>query len=333
MSNANVASESGVSQSKRRSRNRRRLRIYFAMLLFVAVGTFTYIKYYLDRPVGSGPAGPEVAAKPFQETWTERKVHLLGIGDSITRGLGAKSSKHSYFERLIRNPEDEYADMQGKCLSVVLPNLSSQNISVSGSTSLHHVEHINDRLTPFADDVFGLVVMTTGGNDIIHNYGRTPPSEGAMYNATLEQAEPWIENFETRLNGMLDKINELFPGGCEVYLADIYDPTDGIGDAPSIMLKHWEDGLAIHAEYNRVLGKVAAERDNVFPVPLHAEFLGHGAHCVQFWREHYHRDDPSYWFYTNVEDPNDRGYDAIRRVFLNTISGSTGLRSEKHAEL
>ena len=84
--------------------------------------------------------------------------------------------------------------------------------------------------------------MTTCGNDIIHNYGWTPPSEGAMYNATLEQAESWIENFETRLNGMLDKIIELFSGGCEVYLADIYDPTEGVGDALSFMLKHWEDG-------------------------------------------------------------------------------------------
>lgn len=38
-----------------------------------------------------------------------------------------------------------------------------------------------------------------------------------------------------------------------------------------------------------------------------------------FRREHYSSEDPSYWFFTNIEDPNDRGYDAIRRVFLNTI--------------
>ncbi len=215
--------------------------------------------------------------------------------------------------------------MEGKCLSVVLPNLSSENISVSGSTSLHHVEHINGRLAPYPE-VCGLVVMTTCGNDIIHNYGWTPPSEGAMYNATLAQAESWIENFETRLNGMLDKIIELFPGGREVYLADIYDPTDGVGDALSFMLQHWEDGLAIHAGFNKVFEKVTAERDNVFPVPPHAEFLGHRVHCAQFWREHYHSDDPTYWFYTDVEDPNDHGYDVIRRALLNAITSSTQLR-------
>jgi hypothetical protein len=44
--------------------------------------------------------------------------------------------------------------------------------------------------------------------------------------------------------------------------------------------------------------------------------MGHGIHCLQFWREHYHADDPHYWYFDNLEDPNDRGYDALRRLFL-----------------
>ncbi len=31
---------------------------------------------------------------------------------------------------------------------------------------------------------------------------------------------------------------------------------------------------------------------------------------------HFDRHDPHYWFYFNLEDPNERGYDAIRRLFL-----------------
>ena len=49
-------------------------------------------------------------------------------------------------------------------------------------------------------------------------------------------------------------------------------------------------------------------------------FLGHGIHCTQFWAEHYHPDDPHYWYHVNLEDPNERGYDAIRRLFLLEIS-------------
>jgi hypothetical protein len=48
--------------------------------------------------------------------------------------------------------------------------------------------------------------------------------------------------------------------------------------------------------------------------------LGHGIHCRQSWGKHYDANDPHYWYYSNLEDPNDRGYDAIRRVFLAQIA-------------
>ncbi len=54
-------------------------------------------------------------------------------------------------------------------------------------------------------------------------------------------------------------------------------------------------------------------------VPLHDHFLGHGIHCRKFWRAHYRPRDPCYWYHENIEDPNDRGYDALRRIFLRTI--------------
>ena len=125
---------------------------------------------------------------------------------------------------------------------------------------------------------------------------------------------------------MLDEITAKFPGGCEIYLADIYDPTDGFGDGASIMLPAWKDGLAIHARVNRAIIQCAKARPHVHIVPLYQTFLGHGAHCRQFWRSFYDNNDPYYWFYHNVEDPNDRGYDAIRRVFLNSIVANTTLR-------
>lgn len=249
---------------------------------------------------------------------------LLGIGDSITAGLGAKNASHSYFERLFLNPDDEFEELRGVCLSRVLPNLTKLNVAISGSTSLTHAEVV-DRLDVQAPETFGIVVMTTGGNDLIHSYGRSPAREGAMFTATKEEAQPWIANFETRLSMMLDTIAAKFPGGCEIYLADIYDPTDGVGDGASIMLPPWPDGLAIHAQYNEVIRRCAAARKHVHVVPLYETFLGHGGHCRQFWREFYDSSDPFYWFHTNVEDPNDRGYDAIRRVFMNSIIANSNL--------
>lgn len=270
------------------------------------------------RPVGQGPAGPAVDSEPFRHIWSDRRVLLLGIGDSITACLGASSADRSLFNRLVRNPVDEYPEMRGICLSAVLPRLEHKNIAVSGSTSLHHIDAVAqlERQDP---DVFGLVVMTSGGNDLIHSYGPRPPNKGAMYGATLAQARPWIRRFRQRLDATLSAIEERFLGGSEMFVADIYDPTDGVGDATSVYLPHWPDGLVIHAEYNRAIEQVASSRSNVHMVPVHQTFLGHGSHCRQFWRSSYDASDPHYWYFDNIEDPNDRGYDALRRVFLNTI--------------
>ena len=296
-----------------------RLLTLLVLGIFLVAGAIAYRTLWLARPVGQGPAGPAVSGDSFTKPWTTRPVLLLGVGDSITAGYGVRAS-HSYFGRLVRNPQDEFADMRGKCLSAVLPNLREQNLAVSGSTSIHHLDILQERLEEQDADTLGLIVMTSGGNDLIHNYGRTPPREGAMYGSTLAQAQPWIDNFRERLGGMLDLLEAKFPGGCHIFLADVYDPTDGVADAQNAGLPRWPEGLAVHGAYNDVIRQIAAKRPNVHLVPLHGEFLGHGIHCRQSWREHYRPEDPHYWYAENLEDPNIRGYDAIRRLFLIEMS-------------
>lgn len=302
---------------------KRRLFLLVSLGALLTVGGLGYRHYWLARPVGHGPAGPAVDRNLFEETWTTREVLLLGVGDSVTAGFGASPGR-SYFERLARNPEDEFPELVGVCLSAVLPNLRTENVAISGSTSIDHLEVLRERLETQAPETLGLVVMTTGGNDIIHMYGRMPPREGAMYGATLEEARPWIDNFDARLNEMLDLLDERFPGGCHVFLADIYDPTDGIGDAQNAGLPRWNDGVRIHRAYNDIIHRGTEERSTVHLVPMHGEFLGHGIHCLQFWREHYRPNDPHYWYADNLEDPNDRGYDAIRRLFLLAMAKVSG---------
>jgi len=304
-----------VNADSRLGRRRLRLALLILLGLVLILGVCGYRHFWLARPVGDGPAGPAVDRDAFERTWTDRRVLVLGLGDSVTAGFGVARS-HGYVARLVDNPDEEWPDMQGLCLRRVLPNLTVENLAISGSNSLDHVERIRRDLKKQDADVLGVVVMTSGGNDLIHWYGKSPPREGAMYGATMEQAWPWIETFENRLHEMLDLINERFPGGCHVFLADIYDPSDGVGDPPAAGLPPWKDCLAIVAAYNDVIHRAAADRENVHLVPMHDAFLGHGVHCAQFWREHYRREDPHYWYGANLEDPNDRGYDAIRRLFL-----------------
>ncbi len=124
--------------------------------------------------------GPVVQREPFEAVWSERKVMLIGIGDSVTAGLGAASQDHTYFNRLIRNPRDEYAAMQDSAFrkSCLISNRITLPFPVRRPTSSSR----NRRETASAwRRCFRRGCHDDGGNDLIHSYGRMPPKECAMY--------------------------------------------------------------------------------------------------------------------------------------------------------
>lgn len=301
-------------------RRRLRLIILVSLGIVLALSTAVWSHYRFARPVGDGPAGPEVPGEAFQKPWSSRKVVVLGLGDSVTQGLGASTGGYSYFQRLVRNPPNEFPDMQDICLSHVLPNLESVNLAISGTTSIECVDYQLPKLKPYDAETFGIVVMTTGGNDVIHNYGRTPPREGAMYGATIGQVDEWVKNYEARLDAIADKVRATFPGGNQIFLANIYDPTDGDGDIVYAGLPAWPDGVQVLQKYNDAISRFAKRHSDVTLIDMRGAFLGHGIHCTHFWHHAYCAHDPHYWYWDNLEDPNDRGYDALRRLFLIEIA-------------
>lgn len=144
-----------------------------------------------------------------------------------------------------------------------------------------------------------------------------------MYGVTIEQAVPWIDNFQNRIDEMIKFIGYIFPGGCHIFIANIYDPTDGTGDMNTWAAKApvWPDWLVILETYNQIIQDCAAKYDNVHVVEIHKTFLGHGIHCRKVWIKHYRWNDPTYWYQIKSADPsaNERGHDAIRRLFLNEM--------------
>ena len=123
-----------------------------------------------------------------------------------------------------------------------------------------------------------------------------------------------------RLDKIESRVRESFPGGSHLFLSNIYDPTDGDGDTEHAGLPAWPEGVPVLQAYNSALRRFADTHPHVTLIDLRAEFLGHGIHCTHFWRQDYHKAAPYYWYWENLEDPNDQGYDAIRRLFLKEIS-------------
>jgi len=183
-----------------------------------------------------------------------------------SRGFGS-SRGFSYFERLVQNPDGDSEDMAGKNLSAVFPKLKATNVAVSGSDSLDHIEAIR-KLERQGEDVRGVVVITTGGNDLIHNYGRSAPEECAMYGATLEQAGPWISNFRGRLDEMTCKEQALY----EMHDPSSYITPDCILDITDLSFEQ------VGKDRMRVIGPRARPRTPTYKVVVgyHDGWIGEG---------------------------------------------------------
>lgn len=294
-------------------------------LSLLAIGLLS--AWWLARvpaPMGTGPAGPSVDASEFAKLWLDQPVVMVSLGDSVSTGYGAGPGM-GYFDLIQRNVDSAYPEMSGVDLSRALNITSVQRLAANSTNSIEHEETIA-RMHVRTAEVFGVVCLTTGGIDLIHWYGKSTPKEGAMYGADWTTAEPWIRNFEQRLDRMLLALRDKFPGGCAVFLATIYDPTDTVGDienaGPKFWLPAWPDGKRVHTAFNDIINAAAAKHDHVHLVDLHQTLLGHGIHCNEPGNPHYDASDPTYWYYINLEDPNQRGYDAIRRAFLNAMAGA-----------
>jgi hypothetical protein len=49
-----------------------------------------YLHFWQSRPIGTGPAGPHVPSAFFSRPWSEKQFLLVGLGDSVTAGFGAR---------------------------------------------------------------------------------------------------------------------------------------------------------------------------------------------------------------------------------------------------
>lgn len=289
-----------------------------AVLVLLGLG---YRRY--NPPMGDGPAGPAVPADAFARPWSDGEVLLVGMGDSIVTGFGAPKG-FGFFDLLVSNPPGDQTDMAGLNLRRAFPRLRVLNIATNSTSSGDHLRSQLLFLPPQPAEVKGVVVLSTGGIDLIHDYGSKPARDEAVYGASWEDGRRYAALFRGRLEQLLDEISSRFPGGCEIFVATIFDPTDGVGDIQNVNpvlrlvkpLPAWPDGLKVHGAFNDHIRAAAAARRNVHAVEVHKTLLGHGLHCRDAQNPHYHADDPGYWLYFNLEDPNQRGYDAIRRVFL-----------------
>ncbi len=270
--------------------------------------------------MGQGPVDLEVPRAPFQKVLSTDKVYLIGLGDSVITGFGSQGA--GLFPLLLGEVPRDPLQLN---LKQVYPKIDYINLAGNSTTIAMHLDCVRGyRRRLQALDGPAIVVLSTGGIDLIHDYGNGLPRDGALYGSPLENLPRDRKVFAERLSQLMLAIKGALPKGVEVYIQTISDPTDGVGDIEHVSpvlrmgrpLPHWEAGMAYLAAWNEEIMALEKPFAFVHVVDVHGLFLGHGIHCRDQTNPNYNARDPGYWYYWNLEDPNIRGYDAIRRGYL-----------------
>lgn len=300
----------------------------FSLLVFSACGSVQDTESIegekepggVQEPSVDYPKDPDVSSYIPENYRASAPVRVIFLGDSITSGLGASVSNGSYANLLANNDETLWPDHAGEDLASLFgAGIAVVNVAVSGATS---GDVVSSQLPNLAEQlgtvVSGetLVVMTAGGNDMTRAaYSSFLQGEAALISA--------LSALSTNLGTVIDFFEDTtrFPDGFFFYMANVYDPTDGVGQTATCLNGFDLSPLQVHFDAaNTGIRDLAIER-GVAMADMRGYFLGHGFYFDDETNAHYEAGDSSLWFATDCIHPNDLGHHELRRLFLATIDG------------
>ena len=241
---------------------------------------------------------------------------LFVLGDSISAGVGATlPSSLGYAALLHRNSAGSWPQQRDLDLTTLRPQLRFRSLAESGFTSAEVLQRLRSRVGEVLREPPlepAIVVMTAGGNDLKNalweqGLAAMDNLHGMLAGAPLAQT---LRNL-TRIVRILQH-PQLFPHGVSIYLANVYDPSDGTETATLPWGTVVLPGLAAALQtWHRRYADLCASA-GVHLIDALQAFRGHGiaAGPGQSWM----RD----WLH-----PNDRGHHELRRLFYQAITQGT----------
>ena len=238
---------------------------------------------------------------------------VIFLGDSITAGSGSPGDDEDYV-RLLVNNTTTWPDWDGKDLATRYPGIEVVDVSKSGSwtgTVLNdQIERLEEQVVyPFGGEA--LVVITVGGNDL----------QSVLLNpSTVEdRLEKTVDNWKQIAEYFLDE--QRFPDGSTVLMANVYEPTDAVGQAGSCFYGFNISSLlpSLHDANTQFRG--LAEELGFSVLDMRGTFLGHGFNYDDSNTPYYDENDPSLWLANDCIHPNPRGHHEIRAMFWRAIDG------------
>ena len=178
-----------------------------------------------------------------------------------------------------------------------------ENLARDGATSERVIASQLPMLMEI-EEAPSLITLTIGGNDLLQAYGQDDLAEAALF------------KFSQNLPTILGTLREKF-GDVPILLCNIYDPSDGTGDAVKMGLPVWTSALGLIGRFNAEI-EAQAKTYNCHFIDLHQRFLGHGL-SVGDPKQPYPMPENTNLWYCGIVEPNFYGAQAICAEWLDTI--------------
>lgn len=268
------------------------------------------------EPEPTEGSDPLAAVDPHVDSWVPEAFppaaveRVVFFGDSITEGVGVNNHDNSYVGLLLgddgaeRWPEHEGGDLVDR-----FGELEVLDVSVGGATTdtviSNQLPEVDATLGPVASGPT-LVLGTIGGNDALFALLNPDGLEGAR--------EQLLDNLREIVDFFYDEAR--FPDGAYLYLTNVYEPTDGMGQHASCFYGLDLSHVLVDLEPTNQATLGLAQEQGWAWIDLRGHFLGHGYFHEDPSIEQHDPDDPSLWFVEDCIHPNARGHHEIRRLFL-----------------
>ena len=222
-------------------------------------------------------------------TFAPRTVVLVGLGDSLTQGVGDERKREGYVGRLAVRMEE----WKG------VKNVEVRNLAKRGRRSDQLEEQLSDPRVREAVAEADILTLTIGGNDLMKVIKKD------LFNLDAKAFEGKLEPFMDRLSTSLFQVRRANPDAVLIIMG-LYNPLTVVTDEES-------DFDRILSEWNSVLEDAAVADGRACFVPVDDLFISN-------------RD---LVYHTDFFHPNSKGYsrmtdrimESLSRCGLNRLSG------------
>ena len=246
-------------------------------------------------------------------------ARLLVMGDSIAAGYGASVETRTSFGPMLYedDPSADFSEPGADLKTLYGDDLLYRQLGLPGATSEDlaaavcagcEIQDLFEQQETWPPEGHTIVAITIGGNDL----------SGSLFSGgfTGQLMEDALDNLAKVVAFLQDPAN--FPDGTTIYVATVYDPTDGEDHASAcyfdVTVPDISAAINVWRERYIDLGKEMG----FAVVDTLSHFRGHGWNYGNESNPFYDEDDPSLWFADCVH-PNDQGHSEYRRVFFEAI--------------